>query len=95
MISVDKTIVVAIMPMNIGNSWYYAIGYAKNDKISTDVKARGATVVIEDHIKKYIMNSDVFFEDFLKDSTEGLGEESRTDLLNSLTLKNAFELEEL
>ncbi len=62
MISVDKTIVIIIMPMNIGNSWYYAIGYGKNDKNSTDVKASRATAIIKDHIKKCILDSDVFLE---------------------------------
>lgn len=63
MISVDKTILVVIVPMKVGNSWYYTIGYSKYDKNSSDVKAKGAPALMKKSSENYILKSDELFDD--------------------------------
>lgn len=63
LITPDKKIMVLIVPMKIGGSWYYTISYGKFEKNSSNAKANRAPSLIEDSGDNYTLKAEAYFND--------------------------------
>lgn len=63
LITPDKKILVIVMPMKVGNSWYYTIGYQKYEKNSSNAKVNRAPSLIEDSGDNYTLKAEAYFDD--------------------------------
>ena len=56
-------ILVIVMPMKVGSSWYYTIGYQKYEKDSSNAKVNRAPSLIEDSGDNYTLKAEACFDD--------------------------------
>ena len=63
LITPDKKILVVVMPMKVGSSWYYTIGYQKYEKKSSNAKVNRAPSLIEDSGDNYTLKAEACFDD--------------------------------
>ena len=63
LITPDKNILVIIMPMKVGSSWYYTIGYQKYEKKSSNVKVNRVPSLLEDSGDNYTLKAEACFND--------------------------------
>lgn len=63
LITPDKKILVVVMPMKVGSSWYYTIGYQKYEKDSSNAKVNRAPSLIEDSGDNYTLKAEACFDD--------------------------------